>query len=279
MAHVQMHQARDEGLLGAALEILAKRRNVEREIQQRERESKRSAGVSLQNTRSKLDTDLEIAKLRNRTEDVLTRFKAGIDVQLKQMGIDLETTLQKMRNFNAREIAEFNARAAQMLEAMRDENKQNQIVKEYQKQLQLANYDANTALYRTYLSVMGDIYKTGNPIDNAADSAAFGLWAIAFKLLYGNGTDVPQDLQYGDLGKKVDLQPGLNPTVSPIGEGETNEQINELIKVLKGEPADKGDEHRAPGSTISRYKEPGFRTKVRAAENKRAGRPWEKRDK
>lgn len=267
MAHVNAHQAHDSGIFRAALDAYSRRRNLERELKVKKEINASQVGASLQNTRSKLDTDLEIAKLNNKTQELLAKYKSGVDLQLKQMGIDLDLELQKLRNMNAIEKTELEGKLARMLEKMKDQHYQSQILKQYQANLKLAKYNSRQALLRTFMDTMGDIYKTGNPLDNAADAAAFGIWSLAFKLAYGNEMiEATSDEDIGSLDKQVKVDDSTG--------GMTDESIEKLIKTLKGADS----EHVAPGSKISRYKEPGFRTKVKLAEKKRAGtKSWEKR--
>lgn len=263
MAHVQMKVPDSEGFLKAALGNYHNRKQLERELATREKLKSQELGVQLQNTRANLDTQLEIAKINARNQRDIAKFKSGMDLQLKQMGIDLDLTLQKLRNMNAMEVAEFNARAARILETMRDTHKQNEILKEYQAQLRLHKYDAKTALYQTYLKTMGSVYVTGDPLTNAADAAAFSLWAMVFKMAFGNEAIDSSDAEAGDLEKKVELSSSDKEVV--------DEEINELIKVLKGEKQPEHNPHVAKGSKITRYPEERIKTKIQRIENQRSG--------
>lgn len=177
MAHVSMHQYNSRADLG---NMLLQAGIKHGELSQRERESKRDAGVKLQTTKSQLDTEIEKAKINARTQRDIATKRAGFDLQLKQMGVDAELALQKMRNLNALEVKEVERKTQELLENLKDKHVQAQILQTYKTNLKLANYNAKAALLRTYNEVLGDIYKTGDPLSNAADAAAYNLFVMAF---------------------------------------------------------------------------------------------------
>lgn len=261
MAHVNMHQYTSRADLG---EMLAEYGRQRRDIAQRERESVRKAGVELQTNRSRLDTELEIAKLQRNNNIRLARLKAGTDLQMKQMGVDLELTLQKMRNMNNEQIELLRRETQRMLEVLSDKNKQAQIIQTYRTQLKLAGYNAKTAMLRTFNEVMGDIYKTGDPVNNAVDAAAYGLWVFAFR-------------------KALNMF-GLNELMEEVQEKDPNSQFNgEIVSLNSKEEQDeferqvqeileRGGKPKEPLGKVTRYPKIGFRTKIKMFENQRAGR-------
>lgn len=226
-------------------------------------------GADLQMKQAQIDRDLEIAKLNNATSKRIAQMRAGFETQWKQMGIDADILIQKLRNMNNMEVRDFERNTALMLERMKDEHVQAQIVKQFQTNLRLHNYDARQALLRTFNDTMGDIFKHGDPLSNAADSAAYGLWAIAL-LNAWNGLDLhrtvdadAKDVELGDPTKLVDYEGERN---------ETNKAAEEIIKLLKEKGAVKppyGQQNKGH----ERHAKPGFKTRIQQFYNERAGQP------
>lgn len=266
MAHVQMHQASDKGLGWA--DPFIKKQMQARELETEKQISRMQAGVSLQNKRSELDTELEKTRIHERNQFLIAVKKMGFDLQLKQMGIDMETTLQKMRNFNNMELAEFNRKTQEILSRMDNENKQSQIIKKYQTELKLANYNAKTALYRTFVDTFGDVLRNGDPASNAVDAAVYTAWISAFAPLFDLlKMDRSLDLSYD---RSRDISDVKDTITSEGGKNEEIDKLNAAIEELQAALKNQGKPKGGPRNIIQNAK-PDWETRQQIYLNKLHG--------
>lgn len=261
MAHVNMHQYTSSADVGKMLYDYGKQK---RDLNQRERESRRSAGIALQTNQTRLENEREIAKVHETNAIRLARMKAGFDLQTKQMGLDTELLLQKMRNMNNEQIEMLRRQTQMMVETLADEHKQAQILKTYKTQLRLANFNAKVAMLKTFNEVMGDIYKMGDPVNNAVDAAAYGLWVIAFRRVLNmfGINEMLEEITPTDHIDKLDDNKEVVSN-SEFNKEKEDEFEKEIRKIMAGKET-------KPGK-ITRYPKVGFRTKIKMFENDRAG--------
>lgn len=244
------------------------------EIKKDERIAAQRIGADLQKNQARIDADIEIAKINRNMQERIAKFRAGWDAQLKQLGIDSDILIAKLGNMNRMEVADYNAKAARMLEELKSEKRQAEIVKQFQVNLKLHQYDSRQALLRTFNETMGDIFKTGNPLDNAADAALYAIWCIAV-LNAWNGLNLHRtvDSDKEDLGNLDDVKDViyLDTASDKKNEVDTDALLKALQAAAKGgTPIEKGGQQN---KGKERDAKPSIKTKTQMLYNQRAGQP------